>query len=141
MGSGRSGGIAIDAEAIELVQLVLLLAAFAGVVAGAGPASRTVAAWSARRRAARHPAPTGRPIEAVAADLRRLGRQVQPVPAGVPMARRRAVQAAYDDVLVEAAGLLGVPTSLPASAEGRPRELERLRLIAALRAAGLRVPV
>ncbi|WP_199580255.1 hypothetical protein [Blastococcus sp. TBT05-19] len=126
--------------ATALVELGALLAAFAGIVAGAGPAARRLSAWSARRRAVRHPVPTSRPLEDVAADLRRLGRSVAFAPAGAPMARRRAVQAAYDDVLIEAAAILGVPTRLAVVPEGRPRDVERLRVVAALRAAGLQVP-
>ena len=85
-------------------------------------------------------APAGRPIEQVAADLRRLGRQLAHVPAGAPMARRRGLQAAYDDVLVEAARLLEVPHTLDAVPSGRARDVERLRLQAALGDAGLAVP-
>jgi hypothetical protein len=124
-----------------VIELGVLLVAFAGLVAGAGPLARRVSAWSARRRAVRHPAPAGRPLESVAADLSRLGAQVSLVPAGVPMVRRRAVQAAYDDVLLEAAGMLGVPSALPGLPEGRARDVERLRVVAALRSAGLRVTV
>ena len=126
--------------ATALVELGVLLALFAGLVAYGGPAARGLGRWTARRRAARHPRPAGRPLEAVAADLRRLGHQVECIPAGAPMARRRAVQAAYDDVLTEAAGILDVPASLPEVPEGRARDVERLRVVAALRAAGLRVP-
>lgn len=125
----------------ELIQFVALLAAFAGLVAGGGPLARRVRGYADRRRAARSPVPTGRPLERVAADLGRLGRQVALVPAGCPMARRRAVQAAYDDVLTEAAGMLGVPSALAGLPEGRVREVERLRVTAELRRAGLRVPV
>ncbi|MDP5184628.1 hypothetical protein QOZ88_18480 [Blastococcus sp. BMG 814] len=124
-----------------LLQLVALLAAFAGLVAGLGPLIRRIEAWSARRHAARHPAPPGRSLEVVAAHLRRLARQVALVPAGMPMARRRALLAAYDDVLTEAAGMLGVTSALAELPEGRPREVERLRLAAELRAAGLQVPL
>ena len=55
------------------------------------------------------------------------------------MARRRALLAAYDDVLVEAAELLEVPHELPRRRAGRPRDVERLRLLAALEDAGLAV--
>jgi hypothetical protein len=85
-------------------------------------------------------APVGRPLEQVAADLRRLGRQLAHVPAGAPMARRRGLQAAYDDVLAEAAGLLEVPHTLDTVAPGRARDVERLRLQTALAEAGLSVP-
>ena len=127
--------------ASELIQLVALLAAFAGLVAWGGPLARWISAQAVRRRAARNPAPPGRPLERVAADLGRLGRQVELVPAGLPMARRRAVQAAYDDVLTEAAGMLGVSSALAGLPEGRARDVERLRVAAELRRAGLRVPV
>ncbi len=86
------------------------------------------------------PVPAGRPLEQVAADLRRLGRQLSAVPAGAPMARRRGLQAAYDDVLTEAARLLEVPHRLDTVPPGRPRDVERLRLQTALTHAGLTVP-
>jgi hypothetical protein len=94
-----------------------------------------------RGRRRREPvAPAGRPIEQVAADLRRLGHQLARVPAGAPMARRRGLQAAYDDVLAEAARLLEVPHSLGEAPPGRARDVERLRVQAALAHAGLVVP-
>ncbi|WP_236830597.1 hypothetical protein [Blastococcus sp. KM273128] len=126
---------------VALLQLVALLAAFAGLVAGLGPLIRMIEAWSARRHAARHSAPPGRSLQVVAADLRRLGRQVAMVPAGMSMVRRRALLAAYDDVLIEAAGMLGVASGLEEVPEGRAREVERLRVAAELRAAGLQVPL
>ncbi|WP_324275947.1 hypothetical protein [Blastococcus brunescens] len=55
------------------------------------------------------------------------------------MARRRALAAAYDDVLVEAAVLLEIPHELRTTPEGPPRDAERLRLLAALEGAGLTV--
>ncbi|MEU2350483.1 hypothetical protein [Modestobacter sp. NPDC049651] len=94
----------------------------------------------ARRRAAGTappPAPpVRRPLQAVAADVRRLSRAVAAVPAGAPVARRRGLLAAYDDVLIEAADLLEVPHAL-AGVPSEARELERLRLVGALEAAGL----
>jgi hypothetical protein len=77
-----------------------------------------------------------RPLELVAADLRRLTRELSMVPGGMPMARRRGLLAAYDDVLVEAAALLEVPHQLTAEPPAT-RELERMRLLASLEAAGL----
>jgi hypothetical protein len=80
--------------------------------------------------------PAHRPVERVAADLRRLAHELAVVPSGTPVARRRGLLAAYDDVLVEAADVLEVPhqlTSVPEAA----REVERLRLLASLEAAGL----
>ncbi|SFK86731.1 hypothetical protein [Geodermatophilus ruber] len=93
-----------------------------------------------RRRPAEPVLPPRRPLEAVAADLHRLSRQLARVPAGVPMARRLGLQAAYDDVLGEAAVLLEVPHTLGREPAGLPRDVERLRLQAALADAGLVVP-
>jgi hypothetical protein len=77
-----------------------------------------------------------RPVQAVAADLRRLTRELAMVPGGMPMARRQGLLAAYDDVLVEAAELLEVPHQLTVEPPAT-RELERMRLLAMLEAAGL----
>jgi hypothetical protein len=77
-----------------------------------------------------------RPLQLVAADLRRLARELSMVPGGMPMARRRGLLAAFDDVLVEAAELLEVPHQLTAEPPAT-RELERMRLLASLEAAGL----
>ncbi|MCV2489644.1 hypothetical protein OF117_09725 [Geodermatophilus sp. YIM 151500] len=127
-----------------LPQLLWAVVAFAATAAG----FRLFLKWLAgedfladrllrRRRAAQEPTPLHRPLEAVAADVRRLGRRVAAVPAGAPMVRRRALWAAYDDVLIEAAELLQVPHALDSTPDGRSREVERLRLLAALEAAGL----
>ena len=93
---------------------------------------------SARRRGRPAPEPPHRPIEQVAADLRRLSAQLARVPAGAPQARRSGWQAAYDDVLVEAAGLLEVPHALSSLPPGRARDAERRRVEIGLAAAGLR---
>jgi hypothetical protein len=123
----------------SLLQVGIPLAALCAVVVGYLPAERWLAERSARRRARAAPASGRRPVEAVAADIRRLGRQLALVPAGASMVRRRALQAAYDDVLTEAAGMLGVPHALATEPPGRARDIERLRLVAALQAAGLAV--
>lgn len=77
-----------------------------------------------------------RPLERVAADLRRLASELAVVPSGTPVARRRGLLAAYDDLLVEAADLLQVPHQLT-TAPAETREVERLQLLAALEDAGL----
>src|SRR4051794_29007610 len=126
--------------------MVTPLAEIFGTVAGGGAllaGARPTARWShrrwARRRAAANPQPGRRPLQVVAADVRRLGRQMALVPAGAPMARRRALAAAYEDVLIEAAVLLEVPNDLRTAPLGPARDAERLRLLAALEAAGLAV--
>ncbi|WNV77908.1 hypothetical protein [Geodermatophilus sp. DSM 44513] len=127
-----------------LVHLAAIVGGVVGAVALMGWLARLVFGSArlplpARRREERA-APAGRPLEQVAADLRRLGRQLAAVPAGAPMARRRGLQAAYDDVLAEAARLLEVPHALDEVRPGRPRDVERLRVQAALADAGLAVP-
>jgi hypothetical protein len=94
--------------------------------------------WRRRSRAA-DPEPLGRPIQVVAADLPRLARQLALVPAGAPLVRWQALWAAYDDVLGEAAAQLDVPHDLATTPSGLARDLERLRLLAALEGAGLAV--
>lgn len=88
-----------------------------------------------RRNAA--PVPRRRPLQVVAADLRRLGRELAAVPAGAPFVRWQALQVAYDVVLVEAAETLEVEHSLPDLPMGSARDIERLRVVCALEAAGL----
>ena len=124
---------------VPLLQLVGIIALFAALIAWTGPTSRWVYRRWTRSRAERRPVPVRRPLQVVAADVRRLGRQITLVPAGAPMARRRALAAAYDDVLVEAAVLLDVPNDLRTSPLGPARDVARLRLLAELEEAGLAV--
>jgi hypothetical protein len=128
--------------ATSLLYFGSIVVGVVGSVAGLGWLARCVFGSARlpvphRRRASE---PVHRPLELVAADLRRLARQLARVPAGAPMARRRGLQAAYDDVLVEAAELLEVPHTLGDTPPGLARNAERLRLQAALTAAGLVVP-
>ncbi|MCW2740115.1 MAG: uncharacterized protein JWR45_537 [Blastococcus sp.] len=123
-----------------LLQIGGTVAVVAGLIAGIGPAVGWVGRMLERVRLARHPEPLRRPLQVVAADVRRLARQIALVPAGAPMLRRRALAAAFDDVLIEAALLLDVPHGLAAvPVDSAARDLERLRLFAALEAAGLAV--
>ncbi len=124
---------------VPLLQIGGTVAVVAAFIAWTGPVFRWVRGIVQRRRAARNPMPGRRPLQVVAADVRRLARSLTLVPAGAPMARRRALTAAYDDVLVEAAVQLEVPHLLRTTPEGPARDLERLRLVAALEAAGLAV--
>lgn len=84
------------------------------------------------------PAPRCRPLQEVAADLRRLYPAVHtPVP-GTRMAKQRGVVLAYDEHLVVASTALEVTTSLlQLSPGGVDREIERLRVEHALADAGL----
>ena len=78
-----------------------------------------------------------RPLQEVANDLRRLGRQLAAVPAGAPFIRWQALQTAYDRVLAEAAESLEVPHALADLPMGSARDIERLRVVCALEATGL----
>lgn len=78
--------------------------------------------------------PANLPLETVAADLRRLRRELdKPLP-GLPMTKRRAILQAYDDRLLDACRELDVPA---APAWATDRETERLRLELLLGRAGL----
>ena len=122
-----------------LLQIGVSVALAAALIAWTGPTVHWVHLRWERRRAARCPEPGRRPLQVVAADVRRLGRQIALVPAGAPMARRRALAAAYDDVLIEAALLLDVPTDLRTAPVGPVRDAARLQLVAELVDAGLAV--
>ena len=121
-----------------LLQLALLTAALVGSFGLLGLLTGlfcgTVRLRPRRRRATE---PVHRPVQQVAADLRRLARELALVPAGAPVARRRGLQSAYDDVLVEAAALLEVSHAMTLTPAGARRDAERRRLQAALSDAGL----
>jgi hypothetical protein len=122
-----------------LLQIAGVLAVAAALIAWTGPTARWVVRRRRNRRAALHPESLRRPLQVVAADVRRLGRQIALVPAGAPMARRRALAAAYEDVLIEAAVLLDVPNDLRTTPAGPGRDAARMRLLADLEQAGLAV--
>ena len=123
----------------SILQIAAMTAVVAAVFGGTGPLLRWVGRLLDRPRQARQLRTMRRPIQVVAADVRRLARQLALVPAGAPMARRRALAAAYDDVLIEAAVLLEIPHLMRTMPDGRARDVERLRLQAALEDAGLAV--
>lgn len=83
------------------------------------------------------PAPAGMPIERIAADLRRIRPQALTPAAGMPMARRKAIAAAYDEALLDACRALDVPTELDRMTDALERESERLRTEAELARAGV----
>jgi hypothetical protein len=123
----------------SILQIAAMTAGLAAVFGGTGPLLRWIGRLVDRPRQARQLRTMRRPIQVVAADVRRLARQLALVPAGAPMARRRALAAAYDDVLIEAAVLLEIPHTMRTMPDGRARDVERLRLQAALEHAGLAV--
>jgi hypothetical protein len=108
---------------------------------------RHVRTRAVRKARARRPEPlpvvtTRRPIQVVAADLRRLNRQVALVPSGSTLVRWKALWAAYDGVLAEAAEMLELPHELAGQpSAGVARDVERVRVLAALEGAGMVVRV
>ncbi|HET8659833.1 MAG TPA: hypothetical protein VFM55_12640 [Micromonosporaceae bacterium] len=79
--------------------------------------------------------PAGPPIEQIAADLRRLGRQRTGIATRSPV-WFAAVQRAYEERLVQACRSLGVVQHLD-ELTGLDREIERVRVEGELQAAGL----
>ena len=82
----------------------------------------------------------GPPIEQLAADLRRVHRALGQLGAGTTIVRWRATWHAYDTLLVQACAAVEVAHQLDELPQGFDREVERLRVEEALRAAGLAVP-
>ncbi|HEY5855485.1 MAG TPA: hypothetical protein VIW24_15905 [Aldersonia sp.] len=93
----------------------------------------------ADRARSRRPHATSRPIERLAADLRRVDLALRNLPPGSTMVRRRATEQAYDDLLREACRALDVPDRLDTVPTGLDRELERARVQRALQRAGLAI--
>jgi hypothetical protein len=85
----------------------------------------------------RPPTPAGMRIERIAADLRRIRPQAMSPATGMPMVRRRAIVAAYDDALLDACHALGVATDLDLITDALERESERLRAEHQLKEAGV----
>ncbi len=92
----------------------------------------------ARRLKPRALCPAGRPIQAVAADLRRLHRMLDEFEPGTPMIRRVGTWRAYDSLLIQACAAMAVEQHLDElPEEGMDREIERLRVEESLRSAGM----
>lgn len=87
------------------------------------------------------PPPEGPPIERIGRDVRRLRRELLAVAPDIPIARRIALQLAYDDALVDACAALGVANTLTALPLGAERDAERLYVEHKLDVAGLRLQV
>lgn len=87
------------------------------------------------------PVPAGRPIERIAADVRRIRTDIRQAPSGMPVARMRGWRAAYDDVLVAACQALDLEQRLESRLTPIERELERERVERMLVRAGLLVEV
>ena len=121
---------------VALVLCTLMLGAAMALVRCPAELGRAVR-WVRMRVSPPPPEPSTPTIEAIAAALRRVRREVLAPAPGTPMARRRGTVAAYDDLLGQAARALRVPDLLTDLREGTDHEAERLRLEHLLREAGL----
>lgn len=91
--------------------------------------------WLGERRARRR-APLGPRLQDVVADVRRLRREIRDVPARTQV-RRVALLAAYDDALIDACRVAGVPAPPLDGAPTEDRPFARLLTEAALEEAGI----
>jgi hypothetical protein len=139
---GRTYRRTMPDEAWGVVDLALITAGVVGVLWVIAHAADVLERGDRVARVLRGvksppPAPVGMPIERIAADLRRIRPQALTPATGMPMARRRAIVAAYDDALLDACRALQVPTELDRMTDALERESERLRTEAELERAGV----
>ena len=99
---------------------------------------RLLLRWGLRSPA---PEPEGRPLETVAADVRRLARRYRCPQEGARFAKIEGYRRAYDNVLLEACSALGITTLVGVLPPGGELDRERLRVEQALDDAGLSVEV
>jgi hypothetical protein len=94
----------------------------------------------ARLGYARPPEPDGRPIEAIVADLRRLGRRFHTLDPRTAYAKVEAVRYAYDRTLAECCTALGITHLLEVLPAGAELDAERERVEEQLAGCGVRFP-
>jgi hypothetical protein len=94
--------------------------------------------WLGGRR--QQPAPLGRPIEAIAADVRRLSVRFHGLDPRTPFVKVEAVRGAYDKVLGECCTALGRTHLLGVLRAGRELDAERERVEDLLADSGVRFP-
>ena len=87
------------------------------------------------------PEPVCRPLEDIAADVRRLARRYRCPQEGARFAKVEGCRRAYDNVLREACSALGTTTLIGVLPPGAELDRERLRVEQALDDAGLSVEV
>jgi hypothetical protein len=93
--------------------------------------------WSSGRRI---PEPEGRPIEAIVADLHRLGRRFHTLDPRTSFAKVEAVRGAYDRTLAECCTALGIAHLLAVLPAGPELDAERERVEDQLAGCGVRFP-
>jgi hypothetical protein len=93
-----------------------------------------------RARSRRNVAPTGRAIELIAADVRRLGIRYHLLDPRVSFAKSDGVRRAYDGVLAECCAALNLTHLLEVIAPGPELDTERARVEGLLEDSGLTLP-
>jgi len=86
------------------------------------------------------PQPDGRPIEAIVADLHRLGRRFHTLDPRTSFAKVEAVRSAYDRALAECCTALGITHLLAVLPAGPELDVERERVEDQLAGCGVRLP-
>lgn len=86
------------------------------------------------------PQPDGRPIEAIVADLHRLGRRFHTLDPHTSFAKVEAVRCAYDRSLAECCAALGITHLLAVIPAGPELDTERERVEEQLAGCGVRFP-
>ncbi len=123
-----------------IVVLAMVLAATIALSAVAYAVGRLVA-WLGERSSRRYiPEPDVRPIEAIAADLHRLGRRFHTLDPRTSFAKVEAVRGAYDRTLAECCTALGITHLLGVLPAGPELDVERERVEDQLAGCGVRFP-
>jgi hypothetical protein len=124
-----------------LVVVIALCAIAYGIGAFLGKRGEPVREWlETRLRHRRRGGPDHRPIEAIAADLRRLGARFHTLPAHASYAKVEAVRSAYDRALAECCAALGHTHLLGVLPAGPELDAERERVEDQLADSGVRLP-
>jgi hypothetical protein len=118
------------------------LCALAYVVGAAlGKRGQPMREWFETRLRHRHAEqPDHRPIETIAADLRRLGGRYHALPPHASFAKVEAVRGAYDRALSECCAALGLTHLLGVLPAGPEQDAERERVEEQLADSGVRLP-
>jgi hypothetical protein len=122
-----------------IVVLAVLLAATIALSAVAYAVGMLVG-WLGSRSSRRIPEPEGRPIEAIVADLHRLGRRFHTLDPRTSFAKVEAVRGAYDRALAECCTALGITHLLAVLPAGPELDVERERVEDQLAGCGVRFP-
>ena len=123
-----------------IVLLALTLGATIALSALAYGIGMLVGRLGTRRSRRYIPEPDGRPIEAIVADLHRLGRRFHTLDPRTSFAKVEAVRGAYDRTLAECCTALGITHLLAVLPAGPELDVERERVEDQLAGCGVRLP-